>query len=706
MDIAPLVKTPVRPFAPSGRWKSVGVCLLLVAMVWGVFGQALSFEFINYDDPEYVYENPEITGGLSLSSVRWAFTHIHSSNWHPLTTLSHIFDCEVYGLQPWGHHLGNVLLHGAAAILLFLALKQMTQAFWRSALVAAIFAIHPLRAESVAWVSERKDVLSGLFFMLSLLAYARYAQAGKSKGAYAALLLFFAMGLMCKPSLVTLPCVLLLLDWWPLGRLELGAGWKAAWSSAKPLVIEKLPLFALTAASCVATSIAQTEAMVPLENCPMGSRMGNALVSYAVYLLQMLWPRDMAAVYPNNLFALALWKIGAALLALLVVSTAAWRMRKRFPWLMMSWLWYLGMLVPMIGIVQVGDEAHADRYTYLTQIGLYMALVWTCASLARSQRWPRWMLGGVSATVLAILAIVAWKQTSYWHDSETLWKHTLECTDHNAKAYNNLGSFFFRKGRLEQAIPFFQMALQIKPDNADLHYNIGTAFCRTGQLDQGIAHFQRALRNKPQNPDLHYNLGTALCQTGQLNQAISHLQMAVQIKPDYAAAHNNLGEALRQNGKVDQAIAHFQTALKIKPENAAAYNNLIVAFTQKGELEEALACYQKVLEFNPTRQAAENCAMTQNNLAYILATSQDPTVRNGAKALVLAQKASQILGEENPHILDTLAAAYAEMGRYAEAVETARRALAQAGQEDVAFSKALQKRLELYQAGQPLRAKP
>src|SRR5437667_3827405 len=432
------------------------VAIFLLVIVWFAFGPALTHGFIDYDDQRYVDQNPTVTNGLTLDGIRWAFTHVHASNWHPLTTISHILDCQVYGLQPWGHHLTNILLHAAAAILLFLALRELTGNLWPSVFVAAVFAVHPLRVESVAWVSERKDVLSGVFFVLILWAYARYARGNApSSFWYITVVVFFAFGLMCKPTLVTVPFVLLLLDYWPLGRTQ------QPWSRARGiresqprqrrdtwtwLVIEKLPLFVLSAASCVATLLAQQEALDASLKPPLGERVGNALVSYAMYLGQMIWPAHLAVLYPYPEVNLKVLQVVLALLLLLIISAAVFVWRKKYPFLLTGWLWYLGMLVPMIGIVQVGSQVRADRYTYLPQIGLYLLVAWGAMELFHRWRRSREVLAITAVLIIMALTTRSYLQTSYWRDTETLLKHAIASTSNNYIAHTNLAHTLSQSG--------------------------------------------------------------------------------------------------------------------------------------------------------------------------------------------------------------------------------------------------------------------
>src|SRR5438552_9866625 len=445
-----MAKRVSTPSMASKRRVAVGICAVLAAITWLVFGQTLGHQFVTYDDPQYVYENAKISAGLSLEGVSWAFTHTIAGNWHPLTTVSHMFDCQLYGLKPAGHHFTNVLLHTIAVILLFLVLRQMTGTLWRSAFVAALFAIHPLHVESVAWISERKDVLSAVFFILTLGAYIRYVSK-PSVTSYLLVVLLFACGLMSKPMLVTVPFVLLLLDHWPLGR---GRGMEISdersevrrersvvrrrWSVVRGLVVEKIPLLALSAASCLATLLGQRQAAGSIDQLPFAWRVNNAIVTCVAYIWQMLWPVKLAVFYPHPDNRLLLWQIFLALALLIAITVAVIASRQKRPYLMTGWLWYLGMLVPVIGLVQVGEQARADRYTYLPQVGLYLALTWTIVDLSASWRRRREILGVAAAVVITARTWRAWIQASYWKNSETLWTHTLAVASDYHVVHNNL----------------------------------------------------------------------------------------------------------------------------------------------------------------------------------------------------------------------------------------------------------------------------
>ena len=576
----------------NDRWRVMGVCIFLIAIIWAVFGQTLGHEFVLYDDNLYVADNPVVLAGLSLKGIVWAFTHNVNFNWTPLTVISHMLDCQFYGTNAGWHHLTSVLLHMVTAILLFLILRAMTNALWRSAFVAAVFAIHPLHVESVAWIAERRDVLSGVFFMLTIGAYVRYTRNPRRQSYYLTVMVLFALGLMSKPMLVTLPFVLLLLDYWPLKRFNPPENR----SVARRLIVEKIPLLALSFAACVATLFTQKEAIAPL---PISVRISNALVSYVIYLKQMIYPVGLTVYYPHLGSGLAPWKIILAIVLLLVISLGAFSVRRTRPWILFGWLWYVGMMIPVIGLIQSGLRAQADRYTYLPQIGLYVLLTWLVADLVDDWRYRRAVLGGLATLVLVALVFCARNQASYWRNSESLWTHAVNCTTDSALAQNMLGNELLQRGNLDAAMEHYQTALQIKPDYAEADNNLGDALFQKGRLDEAIARFQMALLFNPEYPVAHNNLGNALLQKGRVDAAIAHYQMALQLQPDYAEAQNNLGNVFLQKGGVDEAIVHYQMALQLQPDYAKAHNNLGNAWLQKGRMDEAIAQYQIAIQLQP-----------------------------------------------------------------------------------------------------------
>jgi Tfp pilus assembly protein PilF len=608
-------------------WLIIGVCMFLTVLTWVVFGQTLWHDFINYDDPRYVYENTRITSGLSLSGIAWAFSHIHSMNWHPLTTISHMLDCQLYGLNAGWHHFTNVLLHTLAAILLFLALQQMTGEDWRSAFVAAVFAIHPLRVESVAWIAERKDVLSGVCFMLTLLAYVYYTRA-PSLRRYLVVALVFVLGLMSKPMLVTLPLVLLVLDYWPLCRI--GGQTSDGRRQLLMPVLEKIPLIALSAASSVVTFLVQRGAVGWTEDLPVLERINNAVVSYVLYIRQMLWPVNLAVFYPHPENRLPVWQVVSCLLLLICITAVAIALRKQRPYFITGWLWYLGMLVPVIGLVQVGWQGRADRYTYLPQIGLFIAATWAVADLTALYRHQRTILGTAAILVIGALSLRAWVQTSYWRDSETLFRHALAVTTNNDVAENNLGIVFLGQGKVDEAISLLQSAVDLRPDNSPAHEN----------------------------------LAKGLLQKGQVTDALIHYRKLLELQPDNIEVHNIVGTVLTQQGRVGEGVEEWQKVLAIQPDNGNA----------------------------------------MSNLAWVFATSPNQSLRDGHKAVELAEQALRLSGNRIPILFRTLAAAYAESGRFAEAIQTAQQGIELANsQGNSGLATELQGNIALYQERQPLR---
>jgi tetratricopeptide (TPR) repeat protein len=648
------------------------VCPVLVAVTWAVFGQTVAHDFVNFDDHVYVYENPLVIRGLSTEGIFDAFTHTHARNWHPLTTVSHMLDCQLYGLNAGGHHLTNVILHTISVLLLFLVLKQITGALWQSAFVAGLFAIHPLHVESVAWIAERKDLLSAVFFMLTLAAYARYARA-PSAPRYLLVALLFAFGLMSKPMLVTLPFVLLLLDYWPLSRL--GAQKSEVGSRLRRFITEKIPLFALSAFSCIATLFAQKQGPSAIDQLPFLWRLNNTFLSYVTYIWQMLWPARLAVFYPHPNDRLQLVEVTAAIAFLVGISLLVIYLRRTKPYLVTGWFWYLGMLVPVIGLIQVGEQAHADRYTYLPQIGLYIMIAWTVGDmlLEPTPRAGRALVGVVAAIAIVSLGVRAIGQASYWKNSETLWSHTLAVTGENDVAHNNLGFLFLRSGELDKAISQFQAALNIRSRNTETHYSLGAALIQS-------------------------NLGNALARKQLWDESIDHLQEAVRLRPDYADAYFNLGSVLFQQGRIDQAIAQWQKALAIRPRDAEAHRNVASALRKQGNVKGAIAEYEQALNIVPEDSVA------LNNLAWILATSSDASMRDGARAVTLALKAVQVSGGRDPNFVRTLAAARAEAGQFAEAVATAEAAKALARtQSEPQLASRLEEEIALYRARVALR---
>jgi len=564
----------------AGR-KSV-VVLLLIGIVLIAYGTVWNFEFINLDDDLYVTENVQVQQGLGWDSVVWAMTTMEAAFWHPLTWLSHIVDYQLFGLNPAGHHLTNLLFHLANVVLLFWVLHRMTGALWPSALVAALFALHPLNVESVAWVAERKNVLSTLFWLLTLLAYVGYV---KKPGwqRYLGMMGIFVLGLMAKPMLVTLPCVLLLLDYWPLGRL--GKGPREFWERLPRLAAEKLPLLIPVAAVSLLAIRAQSQAgaLPSWEGLSLGTRVGNAVLAYGLYLKKMLWPMDLAVFYPHPGSSLGAGPVVLAALLLVILSlSVGWQGRKS-PYLVVGWLWYLGTLVPVSGLIQVGGHAMADRYAYIPLMGLFIILVWGAAELAQTLNLPKLWLVGASLCLLMTMMGFVRLHLSYWKNSITLFQHTLRFTS----------------------------------DNHLAHSNLGLAFLQNGDLDQAIDHFYRALEIPPGFALVHSNLGIALRRKGIPDEALQHSIKAVQINPSLAKAHNNLGISLFQKGRVDEALQEFRTALEIKPNYPACYYNLGVVLEHQDRKEEAVESFRQVLRWDPEHREAKE------RLSHLLENSRD-----------------------------------------------------------------------------------
>ena len=649
----------------------VGIYLFLAAITLAVFGQTIHYDFVNFDDDLYVYNTPAIRAGLTLKGVTFAFISQHASNWHPLTTISHMLDCQLYGLNAGWHHATNIFWHIIAVLLLFQVLRQMTDAIWKSAIVAALFAVHPLHVESVAWISERKDVLSAVFFFLMLGAYVHYARS-PSIMRYLLVTVLFAGGLMAKSMLVTAPVVLILLDYWPLNRIR---GQQAdVGRHLLELVIEKIPLFVLSAGACVITFVLQKRATGAIPPLPLLWCLENAVVTYVIYIWQTLWPTRLAVFYPHPNNTLAIWQVILAIGFLLVATVAVIIFRRKHPYLLTGWFWYLVMLLPVIGLVQVGEQGHADRYTYLPNIGLFLVAVWLAGDVLAVFRVP-FRLGVATALVIIVpLAGAAFIQTSYWHNSESLWTHALAVTSDNDVAHNNLGYLCVDRDELDKAISHFEAALTIRSGKRDPHYDVGTAFmqmnladalARKGQSDEAMAHYDEAIRLQPYYADAYYNRGTVLFAKGLINEAVADWEKALQIEPGYADAHTGLGNALLRQGLLTEAIAHYEQASSLAPADP----------------------------------------YSRNNMAWVLATSSDVSIRDGAKAVGLAEQAVALSGGREPQFLRTLGAAYAETGRFTEAIAAVRQAAAIANmQGKQRLAKNLEQDLMLYRATLPLRA--
>ena len=664
------------------------IALLLVLGTLAVYMPAAQHGFTLYDDSDYVTDNPMVENGLTWASVKWAFGW-HACNWHPLTWLSHMADCQLAGLNPSVPHCENVLFHAANAVLLFILLLRLTDLIWLSAFVAALFAWHPLHVESVAWVAERKDVLSAFFALLALLAYTK-AVAGDKRPAFAALrrgkqvaekgtssalltspvtrhlsllpaLLFFALGLMAKPMLVTLPFVMLLLDYWPLNRIrnsEFGI------RNFVNLILEKWPFFLLSAASCVITFLAQHHggAVVSLKNVPLDYRLCNMPVAYAGYLVKMIWPVHLAIFYPLN--PLSRVEFAAAVVAVVVISWLIWRVRRPCPYWLVGWLWFLGALVPVIGLVQVGGAAMSDRYTYFPSIGIFLAAALFIRDGAERFRVSKPIVGTIGGLVLAACLVLTHNQLNFWQDDITLFRHAIAVTKNNDTAHLNLGFALEKAGLKTEALAEYRAAVKLDPDRAETHNNVANLLDDTGHPDEAMAEYQEALRINPNHVASHNNYGTLLVELGRFDEAMKQYAAAARLDPDDWHPPYLTGKALLKAGRDAEAIPYFQRAVGIDPNNP------------------------RVLTY----------------LAQVLASDENSQVRNGNAALAMAAKANDLTGGNQPAMIDAVAMAYAEIGQFNEARQVAADALklatAYGMTNDVPL---IQQRLQLYQNNQPFR---
>jgi tetratricopeptide (TPR) repeat protein len=668
-----------------------------------------SYDFINLDDPLYVTRNPHVQAGLTPPNVRWAFTTFHGDNWMPLTWLSLQLDAQLHGTRPWGYHLTNVLLHTASVLLLFAVLRWMTGYVGRSAIVAGLFAVHPLRVESVAWVAERKDVLGGLFWMLTLAVYTGYARRPGWRR-YALLGFTFALGLLTKPMLVTLPCVLLLLDYWPLRRFRQASTTPAIAVSnstegprfpvcrLRHLLREKTPLLALAAVASALTVLAQGKLVMPLEQFPFSVRLANAVVSYVRYLGKMAWPIDLALHYPHPGDTLPPTLVAGAALLLGSITVISIRARSRRPYLLVGWLWYLGTLVPVIGLIQVATQALADRYTYIPLIGIFLLLVWGAVDIA-----SRWQAEGVAAAVAVVLllmcGLLTWAQTHYWINSRVLWTHTLEVTgDGNTMAHNGLGIALLKDGDLDAAEGEFLAALRGKPDYADAYYHLGLVAVRRLDWREALRCFDAASRYKPQDTRVVKATALALLSAGEPEKAQDYFLRAREIDPDDAVPDYGLGRCLESQGELIEAEAHMQQAIARAPTDAVFHRELGLILRRQGRSAESRSEYEQSLHLDPNWPAV---AVKQ---AWRLSTHPEAGRRYGAEALHLALTACQASSQPNAEMLDALAAAYAETGQFDLAAEKAGEAASVADSAGrPALARDIRQRRALYLSGKAYR---
>jgi tetratricopeptide (TPR) repeat protein len=725
---------------PSAGWhrREWLLAALLVGLCLITFSPVVRCGFVDYDDPFYV--NQRCRSGLSWANLSWACTTCYFGNWHPLVWLSLELDGQLVGPRPAGYHVTNLLLHTGSALLLFAALRRMTGDLWPSVLVAALFAVHPLNVEPVAWVSERKGVLSTLFWMLTIWAYARYAERpGISR--YALVVLALALGLLAKPMLITLPLVLLLLDFWPLRRLGFEAGigrrdgGRAGTVPVVRLVCEKLPLLAIAGVCGAIAVVAQSQAgaLGGVEAYPWAGRLKNAAVSYVWYLFKVVCPTNLAAFYPDRGNDLPAWQALAAGALLVAVTLVVLRQARSAPYLLVGWLWYLGTLVPVIGLlVQIGAHGRADRYGYVPLVGVFIMLAWAAADVvARGAR--RLLVGGLAAVVLAALVVISWNQARTWQDSLTLWQHALQVTDGNYVAYNGAGGCLLSAGRDAEALEYFHEAVRLRPDYAAAHCGVGTVLVRQGNATEGLEHLREAVRIDPNVPSAHKNIGLACQRLGRTDEAITAFREALRADPSDSATRHRLGLALFRQGGVAEALEHLEAVASSEPENPAAVADLGLCCLAAGKWPEAGACFRYALALRPDcadfhrglalslhRQGAVEGARREFAVSlrldphwpeaalqsgWAMAADPDPSRRWGFMAALVAEQALHARGERDAEALDVLAAACAEGGRFAEAVEYAGRARALASESGASdLAREIGERLRLYEKGQPYRA--
>ena len=598
------------------------ICLFLVLATFAVYRQVGNYPFIGFDDSLYVSKNQYVKTGFTCENIKWAFSFAQKDKtyWHPLTWLSHMLDVELYGMDSGRHHWTNLILHIANSLLLFLVLRRMTKALWKSAFVAALFALHPLNVDSVAWVAERKNVLSTFFWMLTVLTYVYYTERPCIRR-YLLTFVAFALGLMAKPMLVTLPFVLLLLDYWPLGRLQLGqsgrhsnenaeifAGFYKQRFVASRLILEKVPFFVLSAVLIYVASVSlqRVGVVITTEIVPMKLRIVNALVSYVSYIEKIVWPQNLSVFYPfPNM--VPMWKIIGSGLLLAGVSVVAVRKRRGMPYLVVGWLWYLGTLVPVIGLIQAGLwPAMADRWAYVPLIGLFVMIAWGIPELVTRWRFVKVGLVIGAGAFLSILMGITWLQMGYWANSITLFERALAVTSGNYVAHYNLGVSLFSQSKIDEATGHFREALRINPSFLDARTNLGVALVNQGRIAEAIQQLNEALKRNPRSQTAHNNLGVALAKEGRIGDAIQHFSEALQINPDFDDAHNNLGVVLASQEKFDEAIEHYSKALRINPGFARVHNNLGIGLIRKGQLEEAIVHFREALRIRPGYASAKS----------------------------------------------------------------------------------------------------
>jgi Tfp pilus assembly protein PilF len=726
-----------RPHRPDRRrgLAPAAVALLLCGLTTAIYLQVRHHDFVHYDDPVYITANPSLHAGLSRDTLVRAFAEPYETNWIPLTWISLQIDHAFFGFEPAGYHLVNAALHTLSAVLLYLALARLTGALWPSAFVAAVFAVHPLHVESVAWAAERKDTLSGVFFMLTLVAYAAYAAQTRSVARYLLVAACFSLGLLAKPMLVSLPLLLLLLDYWPLGRLRSDEpGGRPDFARLRRVGGEKLPLAAIAVAVAAVTVAVQRAAgaMSTDEQVPLGLRVTNALYSYWIYVFDSFWPSGLTVFYPHPMAATSPWVAAAAALALAGVSLLCVRLAPTRPYLLVGWAWYLISLVPVIGLVQVGMQARADRYMYLPQIGLTIALAWAARDLFAQSRAGRAGLAVAGAVAIAALSWCARLQVTHWRDTTALYAHAIEVTENNFLAHHSLASERLDAGRVAEAERHFARAVAIKPRWPGAHIGLADALLEQGRTDDAIASYQRALVFAPRHALGHVRLGRAFAEAGKLNRAVHHYRRALELYGEEGTAevHGHLAAALARKNKLAQAEAHYRRAIERQPGFGEAHANLGFVLIRAGRYQVAREQLARALDLSgespelrvglaisaahldDAEAAVRNYRAAlrlrpgwthpANNLAWLLATHPDPDIRDPGSAVEIAEGVRRRADEPSPITLDTLAAAYAAGGRFDAARRTAQAALhlAQA-QHMQELADEIEGRLTLYRAGRP-----
>lgn len=688
------------------------ICLILFVVTVALYAPVINHEFLNYDDDLYITDERIVHQGLTWAGIRWAFTGYHASNWHPVTWLSHMLDCSLFGLDPAGHHLTSVLFHALNAVLVFLLLRRITRWNWRSALVAALFAWHPLHVESVAWVAERKDVLSTFFGLLAIRSYAVYAQQDRRRTPYLLAILWYALSLMAKPMLVTLPFLLILLDYWPLARLsepwrsnrcspdasEPGArspanvGWLLG-------IREKVPFAFLSIISCALTVWAQHmgKAVTSLEVLPMHYRFLNAVTAYAAYIGKTLWPKDLAVLYPLPMT----WPWSQVLLASLLlagITTMVLVTLRRQPFLAVGWFWFLGTLVPVIGLVQVGSQAMADRYSYVPLIGLFIMVAGTFGALAANRpRLTKPLTVGVTG-LLVVCALLTRLQLRHWRDSIALYERAIAVTQNNFIAHGNLGVHLLETGQVERSIACFRDALRIWPTHQNSHINLGLALAEAGRPEEAQPYFEKALQLNTNSVKANYFMGVSLASHHRYAEAKPFLLQAIALAPDEFYFRQRVALIMAKQDDLTSAIEQFSEILRRNPNDGFALYNLGTLYARLGRWEEAISLLNRSLQID--RDSIE----TLRSLAWILATAESSSHRNGRLAVQYAERAVELSKEPDAYALDTLGAAYAEAGRFPDAVATARKALELAEQQKRHKLVAeLRTRLQKYESGCPYR---